>query len=91
MTFIFTFRTPPFILDPANPFNNVAKGDWSEQLNLEQLQGECVQSRKYQRRHEQSLASFLVGTMHSENTSTTINSIEREGLILKKKYNSLPE
>lgn len=91
MTFIYTFRTPPFILDPANPFHNVAKDRWSEQLNLVQLQGECLQSaRKYQGRRGHSLESFPVDTVHSGNTST-INSIQRRGAILKRKYNSLPE
>ena len=82
---------PPFILDPANPFHNVAKERWSEKLNLDQFHAECVQSgREYQGRRQQWFQSSPLDSMFSENTST-INSIERKGAILKRKYNSLPE
>jgi hypothetical protein len=85
LTIFFTFRTPPFILDPANPFYNVAKERWSEKLNLDQFHAECVQSgREYQGRHQQWFQSSPLDT-------STINSIERKGAILKRKYNSLPE
>ena len=88
LTIFFPFRTPPFILDPANPFHNVAKERWSEKLNLDQFHAEYVQSGiEYQGRRKQSSPLAI---MFSENTST-INSIERKGGILRRKYNSLPE
>ena len=89
LTIFFTFREPPFILDPANPFHNVVKVKWSEQLNLSQFY--VLQSgREYQGRRQQWFQSSPLDSMFSENTST-INSIERKGAILKRKYNSLPE
>jgi hypothetical protein len=78
---------PPFILDPANPFHNVAKERWSEKLNLVQFHAKCVHvqsGREYQGRHQQWFQSTPLDT-------STINSIERKGAILKRKYNSLPE
>ena len=45
-------------------------------------------AEKYQGHSGQSFESFLLDSVFSENT---INSIERKGKILKRKYDSLPE